>query len=73
LRSLLWKHGENEFFQEYTSIIEQQIESSIIENVSNMSSKASGAYYLPHHPVLTPDKSTKTHIVYNGSAKAKKN
>ena len=55
-------------YHEYDQIISQQLESGVIELVQPEEQKIADAYYLPHRAVFMPDKSTKTRIVYNGSA-----
>ena len=55
----------------YDSIIKQQLAQQVIERVDdNVPSNTTRTYYLPHHPVLTPGKTTtKIHIVYDASSK----
>ena len=50
-------------------IIQQQLNTGIIEEVEVFESNTR-KYYFPHHPVLTPDKeTTKIQIVYDASVK----
>ena len=59
-----------ELLQKCNNIINQQLHNRIIEKVATVSEVRS--HYLPHHPVLTPSRSTtKVCIVYDASAKAK--
>jgi len=53
------------------SILESQLESRIIEHVSDTGTTAH-VHYLPYHFVVNEQKSTAVRIVYNGSAKKKK-
>ena len=51
-------------------MIKQQVKNNIIEEVDVTKPSDTKLYYLPHHPILTPDKeTTKIHIVYDASAK----
>lgn len=67
----LQRKMDKESFKNYNAIIETQIEKGIIEDVPAheiMDVK----YFLPHHVIETPEKSTQTRVVYNGSAKTSK-
>jgi hypothetical protein len=56
----------------YNSVIEEQLESGIIEKV-NKNQYDGIRHYIPHHAVIKPDRSTtKLRIVYDASAKTKK-
>ena len=56
--------------QNYSLILHHQLEKGMIERVDTSTLTNTKKYYLPHHPVLTPLKTTtKICIVYNGSAK----
>ena len=77
LRSLL-KHIKQmpKLLTEYNETIQDQLEKRIIEkgdtNLQN-SEKTPRKHYVPHHTVIAPSKlTTKVHIVYDSSAKTKK-
>jgi len=56
----------------YDKIIQQQVKNNVIEavDVTKLITSKTKVYYLPHHPVLTPDKeTTKICIVYYASAR----
>ena len=58
---------------EYDQIIKDYLKNDVIEEV-NENEVATSAHYLPHHAVIKSDReTTKTHIVFNGSAKSNKN
>ena len=56
--------------QRYNDVIQQQLERDIIE-LAPLQPEGK-VDYLPHHPVLTPAKSTKVRLVYDASSKARK-
>ena len=59
--------------QIYDGIIKQQLNQGIIERVDNVNQHIQ-KYYMPHRPVLTPNKATtKVRIVYDASSKAESN
>ncbi|XP_065892443.1 uncharacterized protein [Dysidea avara] len=63
-----------ELLQKYSNIINRQVHKGIIETADNFTSSGTRSHYLPHHPVLTPSKSTtKVRIVYDASAKVQRN
>ena len=63
---------DKELLVKYDEVISNQVEQGIIEKV-DMDIKAERKHCLPHHPVVTPGKSTtKLRIVYDASTKAKK-
>ena len=63
---------DNELLAKYDDVISNQVKQGIIEKVI-VDKKVEGKHYLPHHPVVTPSKSTtKLRIVYDASIKAKK-
>ena len=56
--------------KKYSEIIQSQEEKGIIERVTSASETSSRQHYLPHHPVVMPQKATtKVRIVYDGSSK----
>ena len=61
---------------EYIETIQDQLEKGIIEKVDTNpqnSEKTPRKHYVPHHAVITSSKfTTKVRIVYDGSAKTKK-
>ena len=60
--------------QIYDDVIKQQLNKGIIERVDDTALVHTKRYYLPHHPVLTPNKATtKVRIVYDASSKARDN
>ena len=62
--------ADPDLLTKHTQLIQQQEDKCIIEQVISESSPASGKHYLPHYPVLTPQKTTtKLLIEYNASAK----
>lgn len=73
LNSLIRRHkNDRTFFEKYQNIIQEQLEKGIIEEVPDGDSSKTLKHYLPHHAVITPDKTTtKLRIVYDGSAKTK--
>ncbi|MCP4456771.1 MAG: DUF1759 domain-containing protein, partial [Cytophagales bacterium] len=59
---------DKDLLEKYNKVIVDQIEQNIIEPADKPLSKS--IHYIPHHPVLTPDKSTtKIRVVYDASAK----
>lgn len=69
LTSKLKRHPE--LMKKYDNIIQEQLENRVVEKVKR--SVADGRkHYIPHHVVVTPQKSTtKLRIVYDASAKTK--
>uniref|UniRef100_A0A914UQF9 Peptidase aspartic putative domain-containing protein n=1 Tax=Plectus sambesii TaxID=2011161 RepID=A0A914UQF9_9BILA len=68
----LREHPE-EMLHRYDAILQEQLIKGVIEPVENIEEHGGLVHYLPHHPVLTPDKATtKMRIVYDASAKAKR-
>ena len=62
-----------EFLEKYNDIIQGHIKKGIVEVVDDSSVVGERFHYLPHHAVITPKKSTtKVRVVYDGSAKVKK-
>ncbi len=67
--------ANDDLMKSYNAIINEQLESGIVEPVVNEGKIASSkrVHYMPHHAVVREDKSTtKVRIVFNGSAKSKK-
>ncbi|KAK3736566.1 hypothetical protein QZH41_003141 [Actinostola sp. cb2023] len=65
------KH-EPELLHKYNDVIQDQLKREIIEPV-HQNQTDGPKHYIPHHPVVTPGHTTtKLRIVYDGSAKAKK-
>ena len=50
--------GDVSLLQSYDNVIQQQFAQEIIETVQDTNTALINTYYLPHHPVLTPSKST---------------
>ena len=59
-------------FQAYDKIIRQQLESGIVEEIPKNFHDAPNTYYVPHHAVFTPEKSTPLRIVYDGKTRPAK-
>ena len=58
----------------YDGIIKDQLKKDVIEKVDENSIEGDLKHYVPHHRVITPNNTTtKLRIVYDASAKAKKN
>ena len=77
LRSLHHKlRKDPALLTEYDNIIQEQLNTGIIEEVSSgdfNNEKATQIHYLPHHAVVRKDReTTKVRIVYDGSAKTSK-
>ena len=74
LNSLLKRiQGKPELLQKYDSIIKDQLEKEIIEEVNDRSEEGCKKRYIPDHAVITPDReTTKVRIVYDASAKVRK-
>jgi len=66
--------NDQSLLQQYCDVIKSQVEAGIIEIVDDSQlERESKKYYLPHHPVITPLKTTtKVRIVYDASVKANK-
>ena len=73
LKSTLNKlQKDNELLQTYAAVIQEQIERGIIERATEESLGGLLKYYIPHHAVVTPTKTTtKVRVVYDASAKTK--
>ena len=71
LRSLVNRMKRNPGLEEkYTAILKDQLEKGIIEKVERQQKDGPLEHYLPHHPILTPMKTTtKVRIVHDASAK----
>ena len=62
-------HTDKDLLYKYDEIIKQQVKNNIIKEVDVTKPSDTKLYYLPHHPILTPDKeTTKIRIVYDASA-----
>ena len=74
LKSLLQRlQNEPETLKKYDSIIQEQIDRGIVEKIDHQTTEGELKHYIPHHAVITPQKSTtKLRIVYDGSAKTKR-
>ena len=75
LRSLCSRFVKDpQLLSSYSDVIAQQVDRGIIERVTPDSVTGSRVHYLPHQPVLTPSKmTTKLRVVYDASAKARRN
>ena len=51
-------HADKDLLHKYNEIIQQQVKNNIIEEVDVTKASETKRYYLPHHPILTPDKET---------------
>ena len=73
LRSLVHRFkSEETLLYKYDEIIQQQLQLGIIEEMDTSLPTDTNKHYLPHHPILTPSKSTtKIRIVYDASSKLK--
>lgn len=73
LKSLVNRMRSNPaLVKQYGDIIEDQLKKGIIEKVKYTSNQ-SGKHYIPHHAVVNPTKTTtKVRIVYDASAKTKR-
>ena len=71
LRSLVSRLKKDpELLSEYNHIIQDQLQSGIVERVPLNELDATGAHYLPHHGVVRSEKeTTKLRVVFDGSAK----
>ena len=59
--------------QRYDDIIKEQLQKGIIEEINDKEISDKPRHYIPHHAVITPEKSTtKVKMVYDASAKSKK-
>ena len=56
-------------FKNYAEILQDQLNKNVIEECKFKTTDK--CYFLPHHPVIRDDKSTKVRIVYDASAKGK--
>ena len=63
--------NDQNLLQQYCDIIKSQFDTGIIELADDDHLEGNGKrYYLPHHPVITPLKTTtKVRIVYDASVK----
>ncbi|XP_052784398.1 uncharacterized protein LOC128220159 [Mya arenaria] len=60
-----------ELFKKYNTVIEDQLEKGVIEKV-NFGDQDGVVHYIPHHAVITPQKTTtKLRVVYDASAKTR--
>lgn len=65
--------NEPDLLKKYAETIQEQAKNGVIEVVTE-TSDFTLKHYLPHHPVLTPTKTTtKLRIVYDASSKSNKN
>ena len=64
---------DKSLLQQYCDIIQAQCDAGIIELVDEHQTSDTRKHYLPHHPVVTPLKTTtKVRIVYDASIKGKR-
>ena len=65
------KH-RSELLQKYDQVMRDQLQKGMIEKVNDIQSDGI-VHYIPHHPVITPEKTTtKLRVVYDASAKMNK-
>ena len=74
LRSLVNRLMRNpEHLTKYDAVIQDQLQKSIIEVVPDEDSANTLKHYIPHHEIVTPEKTTtKIRIVFDASAKTRK-
>ncbi|XP_053390171.1 uncharacterized protein LOC123560839 [Mercenaria mercenaria] len=61
-----------EILEKYNTVIQEQLSKGVIEKVDN-NTKNGTIHYIPHHAVITPQKTTtKLRVVYDASAKVRK-
>lgn len=61
-----------ELLQKYDQVMRDQLQKGMIEKVNDIQSDGI-VHYIPHHPVITPEKTTtKLRVVYDASAKMNK-
>ena len=75
LKSLIKRLEKNpDLLEKYNNVIQEQIAKGIIERVeSSEEDNENRKHYIPHHAVITPEKTTtKIRIVYDASAKIKR-
>ncbi|XP_053380514.1 uncharacterized protein LOC128548907 [Mercenaria mercenaria] len=61
-----------EILEKYNTVIQEQLSKGVIEKVDN-NTKNGVIHYIPHHAVITPQKTTtKLRVVYDASAKVRK-
>ena len=64
---------DENLLKKYDDIIQDQVKKGVIEKVTDQTEEGTRNHYIPHHPVVTPHKTTtKLRIVYDASAKQKK-
>ena len=73
LKSLIRRlQNEPENLKRYDAAIQEQLKRGIIEKVDHRATEGKLKHHIPHHAVITPQKTkTKIRIVYDGSAKTK--
>ena len=73
LKSMMQKLVKHpQLLQQYEAIIQEQLQRGIIEKVTETSEKGPLKHYIPHHPVITPSKTTtKLRVVYDAFAKTR--
>ena len=74
LKSTIKHMRENkELLEAYDKIIKTQLEKGMIEPIENEQNQKNLVHYIPHHAVIKPNNATtKIRIVYDASAKSKK-
>ncbi|XP_044180058.1 uncharacterized protein LOC114970531 [Acropora millepora] len=74
LRSLTNRLAKNpEHLTKYDAVIQDQLHKGIVEIVPDEESVNTLKHYIPHHEIVTPEKTTtKIRIVFDASAKTKK-
>ncbi|MCP9262279.1 Pao retrotransposon peptidase family protein [Dirofilaria immitis] len=73
LQSLIRRlQNDKDLSRKYSETINERLQSNVIEEVNNETNQDGIIHYLPHHEVVTPNKSTtKLRIVYDASAHLK--
>ena len=65
--------NETENLKRYDAVIQGQLKCGIIEKVDHGTMEGKLKHYIPHHAIITPQKTTtKIRIVYDGLAKTKR-